>query len=50
MIFEVDEGLLTLLDFKYNRVWRENGESGRGKEQYGRGADDVVVKCHPGRW
>jgi GTP-binding protein len=49
VIFEVDEGLSTLLDFKYKpRVVARNGEPGRGKEQYGRGADDLTVKVPPG--
>ncbi len=49
VIFEVDEGLSTLLDFKYRpRLIARNGEPGRGKEQYGRAADDLIVKVPPG--
>jgi GTP-binding protein len=49
VIFEVDEGMSTLLDFKYRpRLIARNGESGRGKEQYGRAADDLIVKVPPG--
>jgi GTP-binding protein len=49
VIFEVDEGLSTLLDFKYRpRQIAGNGEPGRGKEQYGRAAEDLVVKVPPG--
>jgi GTPase len=49
VIFEVDEGLSTLLDFKYrSRLIARNGESGRGKEQYGHAADDLVVKVPRG--
>src|SRR5258708_9893234 len=49
VIFQVDEGLSTLLDFKYQpRLIAKDGEAGRGKEQYGRGADDVVVRVPPG--
>jgi GTPase len=49
VVFEVDEGLSTLLDFKYRpRLIARNGESGRGKEQYGRAADDLIVKVPPG--
>jgi GTPase len=49
VIFEVDEGLSTLLDFKYRpRLIARNGEGGRGKEQYGRAADDLIVKVPPG--
>ncbi len=49
VIFEVDEGLSTLLDFKYRpRLIARDGEPGRGKEQYGRAADDLIVKVPPG--
>jgi GTP-binding protein len=49
VIFIVDEGLSTLLDFKYQpRLIAKDGEGGRGKEQYGHGADDVVVRVPPG--
>jgi GTP-binding protein len=49
VIFQVDEGLSTLLDFKYQpRLIAKDGESGRGKEQYGHGSDDVVVRVPPG--
>ncbi len=49
VIFEVDEGLSTLLDFKYNpRIVARDGEPGRGKQQYGKAADDVVVRVPPG--
>ena len=49
VIFQVDEGLSTLLDFKYQpRLIAHDGEPGRGKEQYGHGADDVVVRVPPG--
>jgi GTP-binding protein len=49
VIFEVDEGLSTLLDFKYRpRLIARNGEPGRGKEQYGRAAEDLIVKVPPG--
>src|SRR5580692_4297113 len=49
VIFQVDEGLSTLLDFKYQpRLIAKDGEDGRGKEQYGHGADDIVVRVPPG--
>ncbi|HLW71623.1 MAG TPA: GTPase ObgE [Candidatus Binataceae bacterium] len=49
VIFEVDEGLSTLLDFKYKpRLIARDGESGRGKQQYGRQGDDLVVRVPPG--
>ena len=49
VIFEVNEGISTLLDFKYKpRLIARNGESGRGKEQYGKSATDLVVSVPPG--
>ena len=49
VIFEVDEGLSTLRDFKYKpRQVARNGEPGRGKEQYGRSAENLIVKVPPG--
>lgn len=44
VVFEVDPGLTTLLDFKFQPLLKAGrGEHGRGKEQYGkRGADRVV--------
>ncbi len=45
VIFEADSGLFTLLDFKYRKHFEaKNGEHGRGKDQYGRGGDDAVIK------
>jgi len=49
VILEVDEGLLTLLDFKYKpRLVAGDGESGRGKHQYGSAGRDLVVRVPPG--
>jgi len=49
VIFEVDEGLATLLDFKYTpRLVARYGEPGRGKQQYGHQGDDLVVRVPPG--
>ena len=49
VIFEVNEGLATLLDFKYNpRLAARDGEPGRGKQQYGHAGDDLVVRVPPG--
>ncbi len=49
VIFQVDEGMSTLLDFKYHpRLIARDGEPGRGKQQYGRNADDLVVRVPPG--
>src|SRR5579863_6398018 len=49
VILEVNESLSTLLDFKYKpRLIAKDGESGRGKQQYGRAGADLIVKVPPG--
>lgn len=49
IIFQVDEGLRTLLDFKYKKHFKaERGEHGRSKGQYGANADDLIVRVPPG--
>ncbi len=45
IIFQVDEGLHTLLDLRYHRIIKgKRGEHGRGKNQYGKNAEDVYIK------
>ncbi|MBA4602728.1 GTPase ObgE [Thermoactinomyces mirandus] len=49
VVFMVDEGLCTLMDFRYQRHFKaKRGENGRSKSQHGAGADDLVVKVPPG--
>lgn len=49
VVFVVDEGLRTLVDFKYQRHFKApKGENGRTKSQHGAGAEDMVVKVPPG--
>ena len=49
VVFEVDEGLRTLMDFRYQRHFKApRGENGKPKSQHGRGAKDIVVKVPPG--
>lgn len=49
IIFEVDEGLHTLLDLKYMKTIKgEKGENGQGKNQDGKNAKDVVIKVPRG--
>jgi GTPase len=49
VIFEVAEGLRTLMDFRYQRHFKApRGEHGMSKNQHGRGAKDMVVKVPPG--
>ena len=44
IIFKVDEGLNTLLDFKYNKFIKgENGKPGSGKKQSGKSAEDLII-------
>ncbi|OXM86843.1 GTPase ObgE [Paenibacillus rigui] len=49
VIFRVDEGLRTLMDFRYQKHFKaERGEKGRNKSQHGANADDMVVRVPPG--
>lgn len=49
VIFKVDEGLNTLMDFRYQRHFKaEAGENGMSKSQHGRGAEDLYVAVPPG--
>lgn len=45
IVFEVDEGLHTLLDLRYQKTIKgSKGENGRGKNQHGKGRESQVVK------
>ena len=45
VIFQVDEGLHTLLDLRYQKIIKgNNGENGRGKNQHGKGAEPCIVR------
>ncbi|MCZ8536155.1 MULTISPECIES: GTPase ObgE [Paenisporosarcina] len=49
VIFEVEEGLRTLMDFRYKRHFKaDRGDHGQSKGMHGRGADDLIVKVPPG--
>ncbi len=49
VIFRVDEGLRTLMDFRYHKEFiAENGENGRSKGQHGKGAKSLIVRVPPG--
>lgn len=49
VIFKVDEGLNTLMDFRYNRHFKaDKGENGMSKNMHGRAAEDLVVPVPPG--
>jgi GTP-binding protein len=49
VVFAADEGLSTLLDLTYARAIRApHGEQGHGKDMYGRGGEDYVVRVPVG--
>ncbi|RAV21963.1 GTPase ObgE [Paenibacillus contaminans] len=49
IIFRVDEGLRTLMDFRYQRHFKaERGVKGRNKSMHGANADDMIVRVPPG--
>ncbi|KIL75465.1 GTPase ObgE [Bacillus badius] len=49
VVFEVDEGLRTLMDFRYQRHFKASrGEHGMSKGQHGKNAADMIVKVPPG--
>jgi GTP-binding protein len=44
-----DRNINTLIDYRYARIHRaQRGENGRGADQYGRGADDIVLRVPVG--
>ncbi|GGC92820.1 GTPase Obg [Thalassobacillus devorans] len=49
VVFEVDEGLNTLMDFRYQRHFKaKKGENGMSKGQHGKNADPLVIPVPPG--
>lgn len=49
VIFVADPNLSTLLDFKYRKKYiAQNGENGRGKNQYGKNGEDLYIKVPVG--
>lgn len=49
IIFEVDEGLNTLIDLRYKKLIKgKKGENGQGKGMHGKNAVDEVIKVPPG--
>src|SRR4051812_8679236 len=49
VVFEVNEGLRTLMDFRYQRHFKApRGEHGMSKNQHGAHAKDMIVKVPPG--
>ena len=44
-----DRNINTLIDYRYARIHRaKNGEPGRGSDQYGKGAEDVLLRMPVG--
>jgi len=49
IVFEAHERYTTLLDLSNRRFLRgEGGENGRGKDQYGKGGEDMLIQVPPG--
>jgi GTP-binding protein len=49
VIFRVDEGLRTLMDFRYQRHFKaDRGIKGRNKSQHGANAEHMIVRIPPG--
>lgn len=49
VVFLVEEGLRTLMDFRYKRHFKaERGEHGMSKGMHGRNSEDLVIKVPPG--
>lgn len=45
IIFEADEGLNTLIDLRYNKIYKaKNGEHGEGRGCNGKNAEDLIIK------
>jgi len=49
VVFRVDEGLRTLMDFRYQKHFKATrGEKGRNKSQHGANAEHMIVRVPPG--
>ena len=49
IVILADRNLRTLMDFRYKRKYEaENGEDGRGKQQFGKDGQDLVIKVPVG--
>jgi GTP-binding protein len=49
VVFRVDEGLRTLMDFRYQRHFKApRGVKGKNKTQHGANAEDMIVRVPPG--
>ncbi|MDK2799416.1 MAG: GTPase [Clostridiales bacterium] len=49
VIFEVDSGMSTLMDFRYKKIYKaQNGEDGKGSKAFGKDGEDLIIKIPPG--
>ncbi len=49
IVFQVDEGMRTLMDFRYKKHYvATNGEDGRNKNMFGKDGEDLILKVPPG--
>jgi len=49
VVFKVDEGLRTLMDFHFQRHFKaKRGENGSSKNQHGKNAEDLIIRVPPG--
>ena len=49
VILQGDQGLNTLVDFRHKKRFdAPNGESGKGRQMYGKGGNDVIIKVPTG--
>ncbi len=49
IILQADEGIRTLMDFRYKRFYKaENGENGRSKKQFGKKGQDLILRVPVG--
>ena len=49
IIFKVDEGLNTLIDFKYKKIIKgKHGENGLGKGKHGKNAENIIIRVPEG--
>lgn len=49
IILKADEGIRTLMDFRYKKSYHgNNGEDGRTKKQFGKAGEDIILKVPVG--
>lgn len=49
VIFQIDDNLSTLADFRYKRKYKaQNGEDGKGKRCYGKKGEDLIIRVPRG--